>query len=178
MQEVYTSNEKKDTRWQPRPVDPGLEAEMLSRLASRLGVEEARTQAKAAAPKEADKAKLTKGSDGNNQLAISEGFDRAWRRVGLALDRVGFTVEDRDRSKGLYFVRYVDPQQDNQVKPKGFFARIFGSGDPKPGKQEQYRILVSDAGENTQVQVQDKGGGTEKSAAAGKILNLLYEQLK
>jgi outer membrane protein assembly factor BamC len=178
MQEVYTSAEKKDTRWQPRPVDPDLEAEMLSRLASRFGLENARDQAKAATPKEVEKAKLTKRSDGSNQLAINEGFDRAWRRVGLALDRVGFTVEDRDRSKGLYFVRYVDPQEDNKVKPKGFFARIFGSGDPKPGKQEQYRILVSDAGESTEVQVQDRSGAAEKSQAAGKILDLLYEQLK
>ena len=37
--------------------------------------------------------------------------DRAWRRVG-ALDRVGFTVEDRDPLRRVYYVRYVDPEVD------------------------------------------------------------------
>ena len=177
MQEVYTSELKKDTRWQPRKADPELEAEMLLRLANRLGSEDARTQADAQ-PKPADRAKLVKSGEGKSQLDVLEDFERAWRRVGLALDRVGFTVDDRDRSKGLYFVSYVDPQDDNKVKPKGFFARIFGSGDPKPGKQEQYRILVSDAGETTAVRIQDKTGSPEKTAVGGKILELLYDQLK
>lgn len=177
MQEVYTSELKKDTRWQPRKADPELEAEMLLRLANRLGSEDARTQADAQ-PKPEDRAKLVKSGEGKGQLDVLEDFERAWRRVGLALDRVGFTVDDRDRSKGIYFVSYVDPQDDNKVKPKGFFARIFGSGDPKPGKQAQYRILVSDAGETTAVRIQDKTGTPEKTAVGGKILELLYDQLK
>ena len=177
MQEVYTSELKKDTRWQPRKADPELEAEMLLRLANRLGSEDARTQADAQ-PKPEDRAKLVKSGEGKSQLDVLEDFERAWRRVGLALDRVGFTVDDRDRSKGIYFVSYVDPQDDNKVKPKGFFARIFGSGNPKPGKQEQYRILVSDAGETTAVRIQDKTGTPEKTAVGGKILELLYDQLK
>lgn len=177
MQEVYTSELKKDTRWQPRKSDQELEAEMLLRLANRLGSEDARTQAEAL-PKPEDRAKLVKAAEGKSQLNVLEDFERAWRRVGLALDRVGFTVDDRDRSKGVYFVSYVDAQDDNKVKPKGFFARLFGSGDPKPGKQEQYRILVSDAGENTAVRVQDKSGNPEKSAVGDKILDLLYNQLK
>ncbi len=177
MQEVYTSELKKDTRWQPRKADPELEAEMLLRLANRLGSEDARTQIDAQ-PKPEDRAKLVKSGEGKSQLDVLEDFERAWRRVGLALDRVGFTVDDRDRSKGIYFVSYVDPQDDNKVKPKGFFARIFGSGDPKPGKQAQYRILVSDAGETTAVRIQDKTGTPEKTAVGGKILELLYDQLK
>ena len=177
MQEVYTSELKKDTRWQPRKADPELEAEMLLRLANRLGSEDARTQIDAQ-PKPEDRAKLVKSGEGKGQLDVLEDFERAWRRVGLALDRVGFTVDDRDRSKGIYFVSYVDPQDDNKVKPKGFFARIFGSGDPKPGKQAQYRILVSDAGETTAVRIQDKTGTPEKTAVGGKILELLYDQLK
>jgi outer membrane protein assembly factor BamC len=177
MQEVYTSELKKDTRWQPRKADTELEAEMLLRLANRLGSEDARSQADAA-PKPEDRAKLVKANDGKSQLNVLEDFERAWRRVGLALDRVGFTVDDRDRSKGVYFVSYVDPQDDNKVKPKGFFARLFGSGDSKPGKQEQYRIWVSDAGQNTAVRVQDKAGNPEKTAVGDKILDLLYSQLK
>jgi outer membrane protein assembly factor BamC len=177
MQEVYTSELKKDTRWQPRKADAELETEMLLRLANRLGSEDARSQAEAQ-PKPEDRAKLVKASDGKSQLDVLEDFERAWRRVGLALDRVGFTVDDRDRSKGIYFVSYVDPQDDNKVKPKGFFARLFGSGDSKPGKQEQYRISISDAGNSTAVRVQDKSGNPEKTPVGDKILDLLYAQLK
>jgi outer membrane protein assembly factor BamC len=177
MQEIYTSELKKDTRWQPRKADSELEAEMLLRLANRLGSEDARAQADAQ-PKPEDRAKLVNAGQGKSQLDVLEDFERAWRRVGLALDRVGFTVDDRDRSKGVYFVSYVDPQEDNKVKPKGFFARLFGSGDSKPGKQEQYRILVSDAGDTTAVRVQDKAGNPETTAVGGKILDLLYSQLK
>lgn len=177
MQEIYTSELKKDTRWQPRKADPELETEMLLRLANRLGSEDARAQADAQ-PKPEDRAKLAKAADGKSQLNVLEDFERAWRRVGLALDRVGFTVDDRDRSKGVYFVSYVDPQDDNKVKPKGFFARLFGSGDSKPGKQEQYRISVSDSGASTAVRVQDKAGNPEKTPVGDKILDLLYAQLK
>ena len=177
MQEIYTSELKKDTRWQPRKADPELETEMLLRLANRLGSEDARAQAETQ-PKPEDRAKLVKANDGKSQLDVLEDFERAWRRVGLALDRVGFTVDDRDRSKGVYFVSYVDPQDDNKVKPKGFFARLFGSGDSKPGKQGQYRISVNDAGNSTTVRVQDKAGNPEKTPVGDKILDLLYAQLK
>ena len=105
MEEVYTSSAKDDTRWQPRPPDPELEAEMLRRLMVRLGSEEKRAAASLVSIKAEPRAKLAKSDDGAGTLEVLERFDRAWRRVGLALDRVGFTVEDRDRSKGLYFVR-------------------------------------------------------------------------
>ena len=67
---------------------------------------------------------MTKGEEGNGVLTLDEPFDRAWRRVGLALDRVGFTVEDRDRAKGLYYVRYVDPKTDGK-KSDGLVRTFF-----------------------------------------------------
>jgi outer membrane protein assembly factor BamC len=111
--EVYVNQEGLQTAWQPRPGDPGLEAEFLRRLMVRLGVpqEEARTKVVSAQPAAA-RAELTTGAGGEPRLEVREPFDRAWRRVGLALDRVGFTVEDRDRQKGVYFVRYADPEAE------------------------------------------------------------------
>jgi len=98
MEEVYTSSAKDDTRWQPRPADPELEAEMLRRLMVSLGADNERAQASVAAAKAEPRAKLASSNDGGGTLEVYERFDRAWRRVGLALDRGGFTVEDRDRS--------------------------------------------------------------------------------
>jgi outer membrane protein assembly factor BamC len=105
---------------------------------------------------------------------VLEPFDRAWRRVGLALDRVGFTVEDRDRQKGLYFVRYADPEVDSSP---GFLSRLFSSS-PEKGKPEQYRVQVQASGGNSQVIVLNKAGAAETSKTASRILSLLHEQLK
>jgi outer membrane protein assembly factor BamC len=181
MEEVYTSTTKEDTRWQPRAADPELEAEMLRRLMVRLGSEEKRAEASIAAAKAEPRAKLAKSDDGAGTLEVFERFDRAWRRVGLALDRVGFTVEDRDRSRGLYFVRYVDPEVDNRSKKNdGFLSKLafWKSSEPPASSKVQYRIYVSDAGEQSTVKVLSNEGGTDKSDTAKKILGLLLQQLQ
>ena len=121
---------------------------------------------------------LAKGADGNTLLTVDEPFDRAWRRVGLALDRVGFTVEDRDRSKGLYYVRYVDPKIDSQTKDGILSKLAFWRSDNEPGKAAQYQIRVSEGAAASQVQVLNKEGGTEASRISNQILGLLYDQLK
>lgn len=180
MEEVYTSSAKDETRWQPRPPDPELEAEMLRRLMVRLGTDEKRAEAAMGSAKAEPRARLAKANDGSGTVEVQERFDRAWRRVGLALDRVGFTVEDRDRSKGLYFVRYVDPDADNKKDDKGWLSKLalWKSDDKSAGNQVQYRIYLQDAGGTTNVQVLSREGGVDKSDTARKILGLLYEQLK
>ena len=180
MEEVYTSSAKDDTRWQPRLPDPELEAEMLRRLMVRLGSEEKRAAASLATVKAEPRAKLAKADDGSGTLEVQERFDRAWRRVGLALDRVGFTVEDRDRSKGLYFVRYVDPDADNTKKNSGMLSKLafWKSSEPLASSKVQYRIYVRDSGPQTVVQVLSSEGVVDKSDTAKKILDLLYQQLQ
>ena len=129
---------------------------------------------KDAKPIAAERARLSKEA---TEVEISEGFDRAWRRVGLALDRVGFTVEDRDRARGLYFVRYVDQGDDAKNKSDpGFFARMFRS---KSGNSDalRYQIRVQGA-ESSKVSVQNDKGAVANDANAKRILDLLNEQLK
>ena len=180
MEEVYTSSARDDTRWQPRPPDPELEADMLRRLMVRLGSENQRAATSVAAAKAEPRAKLASSNDGTGTLEVYERFDRAWRRVGLALDRVGFTVEDRDRSKGLYFVRYVDPERDTKKTDTGWLSKLnFWKGsEPLANPKAQYRIHVSESGQNSTVQVLSSEGGTDKSDTARKILDLLYQQLQ
>jgi outer membrane protein assembly factor BamC len=182
MYEIYVSEGRSDTKWQPRPADPELEAEMLRRLMVRLGVEESRAKTMVAAEQRQDRAKMSRATDGAGALLLEEAFDRSWRRVGLALDRVGFTVEDRDRSQGLYFVRYVDPDVDGKKKDedKGVLSKLMfwkGSAADKPA-QAQYRIQVKTVGEATTVQVLTREGGIDRSETSKRILGLLYEQLK
>ncbi len=168
------------TVWEPRPADAELEAEFLRRLMVRFGVEDTRAQAQLAGGTTQERAKLTRPKDGGGNLALYDPFDRAWRRVGLALDRVGFTVEDRDRSRGVYYVRYIDPELDIEKQDKkGWFSKLaFWRGDDKKKNQEQYQIQVSEAGDGSQVKLLAKDGSTDKSETANKILTLLFEQLK
>ncbi|HYR37114.1 MAG TPA: outer membrane protein assembly factor BamC [Burkholderiales bacterium] len=184
MVEVYTtmrdpaSNAPGDTRWQPREPDPELEIEFLRRLMVRLGAQEEKartlTASATAAAAQPQRAEIRKGLDGAELLQVYEPFDRVWRRVGLALDRVGFTVEDRDRQKGVYFVRYADPETEKDTR--GIFARWFSS-DSKV-KPEQYRVQITQAGTSSQVNVLNKDGAADPSRTAQRILALLHEQLK
>ena len=180
MIEIYPNEARDTTIWQPRPADRELEAEMLSRLLVKLGFDEKKAAETIASATPSADSQATYDKNSAGPLRLSEPFDRAWRRVGLALDRVGFTVEDRDRSKGLFFVRYIDPETDNK-RPgeKGFFDKLaFWRKDTPDNLKPQYRVRVTEAGGGSVVEVQNAQGEAENSVTAKRILGLLYEQLK
>jgi outer membrane protein assembly factor BamC len=177
--EVYTNQQRDSTVWQPRPSDPELEAEFLRRLMVRFGADEVRAKQQIAEGPKQERARIVTMQDGTGSLELSEPFDRAWRRVGLALDRVGFTVEDRDRAHGYYFVRYVDPEKDAlDTEKQGFFSKLFFGKNKGIGSTEQYRVQVKDLKEISEVQVLNKDGAADPSTVARKILALLHDQLK
>jgi len=181
MVEVYGSAAQDSTVWQPRPSDPGLEAEFLRRLMVKLGAGEDKSKAIIAqTDKPQETARLVGSDAGTGGLEVREGFERAWRRVGLALDRGGFTVEDRDRSKGIYFVRYIDPEVAGSQK-KGVLNRWFGIGSGDKGSAQQYQVVVQAMGEGSTVMVRSKDGQTLSVdvdlQTARKILALLQDQL-
>ena len=189
MVEVYTSQQKDTTAWQPRPPDAELEAELLRRLMVRFGTEETKSREitrSVAAAKPPERAKIVRGASGAvggalGYVEVDEAFDRAWRRVGLALDRVGFTVEDRDRAKGIYFVRYADPEADigDKKGDKGFLGKLLDfSGSNKAKPAEKYQIQVKDIGALTQVAVVGEGSARPNETTTNRILGLLHEQLK
>lgn len=184
MSEVFegsvTGSSSGRTVWQPRPADPELEADMLRRLMVRFGVDEARAKTQVAADETRQRARITRTAEGAGSLTMVDPFDRAWRRVGLALDRVGFTVEDRDRSKGMYFVRYVDPETDGTKEEKSMLSKLafWKSGDKGLNRNEQFRIHITESGEGCLVRVLNKDGIAGKSETTDRILTLLHEQLK
>ncbi len=185
MAELHIDEGRSETRWQPRAADPELEAEMLQRMMVRLGVDAGRAKILLATEqKKEERAKLGRASDGSELLMVQESFDRAWRRVGLALDRAGFTVEDRDRTKGAYFVRYVDPEVDpgkkKGDKDKSFLASLafWRSDKPDVSQAAPMRIFVKGDGTASSVQVLTRDGAVDKSDTARKILGLLLDQLK
>lgn len=189
MQEVYTGPQKDNTAWQSRPTDRELEAEMLSRLMLKLGAKEeqakaalaaantpAATGAKAGAATVAAAApQARKLSEVPDSLQVNEGFERAWRRVGQSLDRHGFTIEDRDRKQGLFFLRYADPNQAGKEEPN-FFQRLFSS-EAAP-TATRYRVSVKSEGERSTVSILDDKGQLQTSENAKRILNLLMDDLR
>ncbi len=178
MMEVYDSANKDRTVWQPRQADPELEAEMLRRLMLRFGVEKSRADTLLAKQQTPEQARIASEA-GVPVLEMDEGFDRAWRRVGLALDRVGFAVEDRDRSKGVYFVRYIDPEIDNNSKrDEGIFAKFAFWRSKNEQTSPQLQIVVSDAGDKSHVKVSGVEGKAVDANTQNRILNLLHKELK
>jgi outer membrane protein assembly factor BamC len=171
------------TMWQPRPPDPELEAEFLRRLMVRLGTQEdkAKQMIATAAPAPA-RASVQAGIGGFETLEVFEPFDRAWRRVGLALDRVGFTVEDRDRQKGQYFVRYADTDAADMKTKDGDKSLLdklaFWKSNDTTVKAEQYRVHIRQFAGKCVVQVLTKDGAQANTQTTRRIVALLYDQLK
>ncbi len=172
--EVYADKLSKSTVWQPRPNDPELEKEFLRRLMLKLG------------PATADNSKVFEGGvaqsgsklisiDGKPAVSFNQSFDVTWRRVGVLLDRNGFTVEDRDRKQGMYFVRYVDNPDEAE---EGFFSKLFSSSKNNTGPQ-QYRLkIVSGDNASSTITILNASGQADGSATAQKIAQLLVKELQ
>lgn len=186
MVEVLKGPQEESTIWQPGPNDPELEAVMLTRLAQMLETElnpAAKPQEQKAidameAIKYAPVSHIVEGADGKpSAVLIDEPFDRAWRRVGVALDRGGFEVTDRDRSQGLFMINYLDPDYEQMQKQnQGFFTNLFSKAkavDPVP-----YRIRLSDEGDKTRVTVLGEDGRADTTGVAPRILTLIGEQTR
>jgi outer membrane protein assembly factor BamC len=183
MIEIYVGDRKDSTVWQPRPAEPQLEATFLSRLMVKLGAKEevAKTTVAAAGsaasgPSGPPRARIVEGRPAQT-LQLDDGFDRAWRRVGIALDRSGFTVEDRDRGQGLYFVRYVDPAYAGREEPN-WFSRMFKGKKADETGLAKYRVKVTAEGPTSTVAILDSQGKAETGEPGKKIANLLLEDLR
>ena len=164
--------------WQPRPADPFLEAELLRGLMLLAGAQPAEAAStlaggEAAAPAAA----LDRAGDGQLQLLVRSSGAEAWRRVGIAIDRLGFTVEDRDRARGRYFIRY-DPQADSDRQDPGVLGALAFWRDEEPDSLQPYVIVLDPAGGRTRVVVVRPDGEPAPDEVAERILALLAEQLR
>lgn len=173
------SGEADTTYWTPRPNDPGIEAAMLRSLMVHLGVSMERAEALAnQAQQPEQRSRLVKTAD-TTTLYIHDRFARAWRLAGVALDRIGFAVEDRDRTAGIYYVRYSKLTGDKE-KSGGFFSKLafWRDDETEIGEDVQYQVKLSELEDETRVVVQDQAGEVDNSAVAQRILTLINEQIR
>jgi len=183
MQEVgqgTNANDPDTFVWAPRDRDITLEAEMLRRLMVHLGVEEQRAESLVAkkGEKRSQRSELIKNNR-ETRLVVKEGFSRTWRLAGLALDRVGFAVEDRDRSKGVYYVRYNDPMADVKTD-EGWLSGLKFWNNDKPEEDQRYQVSVmaNPAQNVSEIVVLDPQGVKLTTETAARILTLLQEQIQ
>jgi len=176
MQEVNYGEDKSNVRWEHGREDPGLNAAMLARLMVYLGegVDQAR-QRMAQAQVDPLKPAVQDRVSADGTVVIDEGFEMAWRRVGLALDSGNFAVDDRDRSTGDFFVRYVDTDTGLKREEPSFLGRLFGAKSVQPA--QQYRLHLQQQGTSTVVSVFNADGQRDSSATAKRILSVLAERL-
>jgi outer membrane protein assembly factor BamC len=111
----------------------------------------------------------------SSQLTLPEAYDRAWLRVGIALDRASFTVDDRDRARGVYYVRYVDPN-DKSAREQGFWSQVFHGRKEIVAKQYQVNVRAITEGQ-TRVAIVDDKGEVDASPQARQIMALLAGQI-
>ena len=194
MVEVVKSlgGDNETTVWQPGPSDPEMEAEMLTRITQRINQEfnpnatkqtpaehEAEVEKLASYQVEDSVSQLEQNAEGvATSIFIKEDFERAWRRLALAVDRMGFTVEDRDRSRGFFLVRYLDEEYEEQKRSEqGFWSNVFGRDTPVEAPQYViYLQRLSDT--ECRVHVLGPDGKADTTGVAPRILTLLSEQTK
>lgn len=163
--------------WQLRAANPDLEAESLKQLMVFLGVEQEKAGGKLAAATEiVRRATLGTDSQGLNNVHIDEDFARVWRRVELALDRLDYSIEDRDRSRGEFFVIAQNTLEDlSEGKKKSWLSRLFSSNDDK---KREFRVVLKDEGAATNIYVRDRAGEKLDNALADPVLKQLQARLQ
>jgi len=176
MVENFATAQRDRTVWQARPNDPELEIEFLRRLMVKLGTSPQEASVAATGANSVAPSTTVTLVDGQPAIRLAETPDRAWRRTGVALDRSGFTVEDRDMAAGRYYVRYVPPQ--GAKEEPGFFSRLMGNKKEQSVLAKYGISLTSPASGQTLIRILNANGQPEQSSEAERILKLIAAELR
>jgi outer membrane protein assembly factor BamC len=156
-----SKNEKEGHQWMPRESDPELENAILQLLAIKLQNGDAVASNVKPAPLPVQVATTSavaapQWKDGNNSkvIVINEAFDKAWRKVSLALDRARIKVEDKDRTKGIFYLRVHPKEGDNLVS---------------------YQLVVNEKEGVSEVIVNNESGASD--AVGQRILEAVFQQI-
>ncbi|NYT25534.1 outer membrane protein assembly factor BamC [Alcaligenaceae bacterium] len=162
-------------RWVHGKEDPGLNAAMLARMMVYLGTDVQTASGLVAQAEKVDTRPSVEAVPDRTALVLAESFDRAWRRVGVAIDSAGFSVEDRDRSQGDYYIRYLDADLGEKIEQQNFFGRLFGGRNT--AEPVSYRIHIQEQGGSSLVTVRDSNGVVQEDDTAKRILAVLVDNM-
>lgn len=116
--------------------------------------------------------RIERGAEGVPRLVVTEDFSRAWRTVGKALEAAEMTVDDRDRSRGLYFVDYKHRQLRGRVARTLMFW-----GDKESNRKQRLLVLLQSDGEHTNVLVFDEKEKLVTALLAEEVLRKIQQNL-
>lgn len=169
--------DKNTSKWQSRPNDPELEAIMLQKLMVRFGINEeqaANALAGGAAtdgvPDPIAPSSLQAAANSSNIIVLNDTFDRSWRRVGLAVERAGLAIEDKDRIKGIYFLRTQTKEESGWMDKLQFWK------SNKDAAANSYRVIVKDKASSCEVTVTDQNGAGDDTSK--QMLEAIYKNIK
>jgi len=174
-EQVLTSD-KSTSQWLPRPNDPELEATMLQMLMVKLGGPEmqGKLQSEAVVQDSTVEAKLQTLANGNKVILLTEPFDRSWRSIGLALERAGFVLEDKNRANGVYFV-HLDEKLNSEKDNKSLLDKIAFWRKDESVKPSRYEVTVHE--NNSGCEVAANNGKGDSNASSQKIIDALFKAL-
>ncbi len=175
--------EAKAPEWKDTSMSAEREAWMVKELATYLAdtTQQASVSLLAQGISTANKVYIVRGADETPIIDLRLPFERAWASLGRSLPRGGFTVQDLDRSAGIYYVKFEPAEKKDEAevgegevevekadKPKssgkGFFKRMFswwGSDDEdedNPAMGRAYRLQMREAPEGVTIEVRREDG--------------------
>jgi len=177
MREVQLSEDNLDaveTNWQARPSDPELEAEMLQRFLVFRGLDKQQVAAVTEDQAKGKNTRIMTDKDGQVMLEVTENFPRTWRRVGLALDRMGLVIEDRNRSAGVYYIRL--PENFDAENDKSWFTGLFGE-DQDAARKQNYLLSIDESAGKTNIVIRARGQKLIDAKVAEKILSQVQNHI-
>ena len=173
-EEVQRDNISRFWRW--RPNDPELEAETLKRFLVFRGMDEEQAEQVTKPKPPAERARIVDVSNGQI-VVVNDNCAHVWRHVGVAIDRLGLIVTDRNRSEGLYYLEVSDAFIEKHKEDSSLMKKWFGDDDEKK-PTTTFVMKVAQQEAETWVSLHDKKGQLDNSDLAKKLNELLYQQLR
>ena len=170
------SGENINRVWRWRPADPELEAEVLQRFLVFRGLDEKQAE-EITKPKPRVERAVLQDVSGGQLVVVNDNFARTWRHVGVAIDRLGLVVNDRNRSEGLYYLTLSNDFIEQHKQDSGLLKSWFG-GEGEKTTSKKYVLKLEDRGETTTVSLHDENGQLDNSAMAKVLNEQLYQQLR
>ena len=118
--------------WPGKSDDMQLEAQMIQAVAQYLADSAESAPVSMVAEQgisAGGKISLQETPQGDSFLRLELPYDRAWASLGRALEKSYFEITDRDRSAGIYYVRFLPEGTDEE---QGWWSSLWDDDDAPP----------------------------------------------
>lgn len=135
--------------WPTKSDDPDQGAEMLQAVAQFLADSADSAPVSMIAEQgisAGGKITLQEAPEGYAYLRLELPFDRAWASLGRALEKSSFEITDKDRSSGIYYVRFQGEAAEDE---QGWWSKLWQSNDAQPPSDQVLLVSMKSLSEQT-----------------------------